>query len=116
MNQSVTVIARVRAKSGKEKELREVLLGLVAPTRAEAGCLNYDLHESVDRPGLFFFYENWTNPAEMARHFETLHVKEALKKAETLLAEPLEIQNLSLISRPEFKPKAGVSARSGGEK
>ena len=83
---------------------------------AFAGCLNYDLHESVEQPGLLFFYENWMNSAELARHFETSHVKEALKKAEALLAEPLEIQNLSLISRPEFKPKAGVLARSEEER
>ncbi len=101
MNQNVTVMAKVHAKAGKEHELRQLLFSLIDPTRAEAACLNYDLHESIKEPGLFFFYENWTNPTGLAQHFETSHVKETLKKAEALLAEPLEIQTLSMISRPQ---------------
>ena len=59
MSKSLTVIARVRAKKGKASLLRKELRRLIAPTRAEAGCINYDLHESQDDPALFVFYENW---------------------------------------------------------
>ena len=44
----VTVIAFHRAKPGKEDDLREALLSLCDPTRAEKGCINYDLHVSAD--------------------------------------------------------------------
>lgn len=109
MNQNVTVMAKVHAKKGKENELRELLLSLIDPTRGEAACINYDLHESVKDPGLFLFYENWISAAGLGQHFETPHVKEALKKAEALLAEPLEIQTLSMVSRPQVKSPAGKS-------
>jgi quinol monooxygenase YgiN len=46
MNDSLTVIAHVRAKPGQESRVRQLLEGLLAPTRAEAGCINYDLHQS----------------------------------------------------------------------
>ncbi len=95
-------MAKVHAKAGKENELRQLLLSLIDPTREEVSCLNYDLHESAEKPGLFFFYENWSNPAGLAQHFEASHVKQALKDAEVLLAEPLEIQTLYMISRPEL--------------
>jgi quinol monooxygenase YgiN len=43
MTAKVTVIAYHRAKPGKEGALREALLAVCAPTRAEKGCINYDL-------------------------------------------------------------------------
>ena len=41
----VTVIAHMRAKPGKEQELREALEALIHPTSQEEGYVNYDLHE-----------------------------------------------------------------------
>jgi quinol monooxygenase YgiN len=99
MDPNVTVIARMKSKSGKEKDLRAELLSLVGPTRAEDGCVNYDLHESNETPGLFFFYENWKSPASLARHFETMHLKTILEKATAFLAEPVEIHQLTLLSK-----------------
>ena len=55
----LTVIARMRAKPGKEQELRDALEALVEPTSTEKGYVNYDLHQGVEDPGWFFFYENW---------------------------------------------------------
>jgi Antibiotic biosynthesis monooxygenase len=55
----VTVIAYHRAKPGQEQALRDALLAVCAPTRAEKGCLNYDLHVSPDDPGMLVFHENW---------------------------------------------------------
>jgi quinol monooxygenase YgiN len=52
MQGKVTVIAYHRAKPGKEHALREALLAVCDPTRAEKGCINYDLHDSPDEPGV----------------------------------------------------------------
>jgi len=43
----VTVTAIVKVKPGLEEQARQVLLNAVAPTRAEPGSLNYDLHQSA---------------------------------------------------------------------
>ena len=53
----LTVIAKLKAKQGCEEQLGQMLRGLVEPTRAEKGCINYDLHRSHEDPGLFIFYE-----------------------------------------------------------
>jgi hypothetical protein len=55
----LTVIAKLKAKDVSEEQLYEELRNLVGPTRAEEGCINYDLHRSVEDPGTFMFYENW---------------------------------------------------------
>ena len=57
----LTVIARLKAKNGREEKLGEALRSLVEPTRAERGCITYGLHRSHEDPGLFVFYEAWEN-------------------------------------------------------
>ena len=53
---------------------------MVAPSRAEPGCLCYLLHESKDAPGVFVFYEQWASQAAFDEHlkmpaFATLSAK-----------------------------------------
>lgn len=70
----LTVIARLKAKSGCEEQLGEKLQGLLSPTRAEEGCINYDLHRSLDEPGLFIFYENWETRPFWEAHMKSPHL------------------------------------------
>ncbi|MBD2463533.1 antibiotic biosynthesis monooxygenase [Oscillatoria sp. FACHB-1407] len=98
MSEKLTIIGRLKAKPGKEAELRDALLHLVPLSRAEAGCLNYDLHEAIDEPGLFLLYENWTDQAALDLHFSLAHSKEFAANAPNLLAEPLHITVLREIS------------------
>lgn len=75
MSELLTVIARIRSKAGQQERLRRELRGLVTPTRAEAGCVQYDLHESNTEPGLFVFYETWKAESDLDAHFQTPHMQ-----------------------------------------
>ena len=90
-NQQVTVVVRLKAKAGKEAQVRQELFNLLAPTRAERGCINFDMHQAPSDPSLFLFHENWTSEEDLKRHFETPHITRWVKLAETLLAEPLDL-------------------------
>lgn len=83
----LTVIAYMKAASGKEDELREALTSLVEPTNQEEGCLNYDLHESIEEPGLFFFYENWESAEHLEAHRSAPHLAGVIDKMDNLLDE-----------------------------
>jgi quinol monooxygenase YgiN len=87
----VTVVARVAARPGMEARVREELLRLLGPTRGEAGCLNYDLHESADRPGEFMFHENWASAALLEKHLASAHIAAWRAVAPDLVARPIEI-------------------------
>jgi len=90
-NQPVTVVVRLKAQKGREAQVRQELHNLLAPTRAEQGCLNFDMHENPADPALFLFHENWTSEDDLKRHFETSHIKRWITLAESLLAEPLDL-------------------------
>lgn len=89
MQKSVTVVVTIRAKPGKEARIREELVKLLAPTRAEKGCLNYDMHESPADKALFLFHENWASAEDLERHLEQPHLLNWRKVSKDLLAEPL---------------------------
>jgi quinol monooxygenase YgiN len=91
MSEKVTVIAHIRAKPGKEQEVKSALLGLCGPTRAENGCINYDLHQSVDDPALFLFHENWASKSDLDAHSQSPHLQAWRKRAIELLVEPTQV-------------------------
>jgi len=87
----VTVVARLKARAGLEARVKQELLNLLSPTRAERGCINFDMHEAPNDPSLFLFHENWTSEDDLKKHFETPHIKRWIKLSEALLAEPLDL-------------------------
>ena len=89
---SITVVATFHARPGKESELRNALMGLLAPTRKEFGCLNYDLHQSPEEPAKFLFYENWTSKDALGTHLQSAHVKALLPQVDDLCVAFPEIK------------------------
>jgi quinol monooxygenase YgiN len=88
---SLTVVARIKAKPGKEDQVRQELLSLVAPSRKDAGCLNYDLHQALDNPALFLFHENWTDEGHLESHMQKPDLQAVLGRVGQLVAEPPQI-------------------------
>jgi quinol monooxygenase YgiN len=87
----IAVIATAHAHSGKEAELEQVLKGLIARTRREAGCIQYDLHVGVNDPAAFAFYERWVDQAALETHLRTPHVSAALPRIAELSEAPPSI-------------------------
>ena len=92
----VRVIARAVARRGKEKQLGELLQGMLVPTRAESGCKLYELYES-DTKGRFYFYEIWESQAALDQHAGSPHFKHLEQAVEELLQEPFEVNILQKI-------------------
>ena len=71
----LTVIAKLKAKSGAEEKLYEECRKLITPTLAEEGYINYDMYRSTEDSGTFMFYENWASRPHWERHMESPHLK-----------------------------------------
>lgn len=92
MADRLTVIARMKAKQGMEERLKRELLGLLPPTRAEEGCINYDLHQSLQDGSQFLFHENWESEEHLKSHSQSDHLKSFRARAAELLDGPAEIE------------------------
>ena len=87
---TLIVAAKMVAKPGKADALRSTLMGLIEPTRAEAGCIQYDLHEEQGNPGSFLFFEKWTSKQALDEHLATPYLKGLFTVAPDLIeGEPL---------------------------
>jgi quinol monooxygenase YgiN len=99
-DKKVTVLARFKAKKGKEEELRQAIMACVAPTRAEAGCINYDLHQLADDKGDLILYENWVSKKILEEHLEMPYLVKLKAQAGELCSEPIEITLWEMITQP----------------
>ena len=102
MTEQLTVVAHLRALDGRIEETKAFLLRLVAPTRTEAGCLEYWLHQDNDDPAEFTFYENWTNRAEWDKHMELPHLK-TFAEVKDKLFKLQRLRLMTMISDAESK-------------
>lgn len=93
-----TIIGTLTARPGTREELASLLMALVAPTRAEAGCINYDFHVDAADPCVFVFYENWTDRAALDAHLAMPHLQPLVSQLDRLLACPVEIRPLTMLS------------------
>ena len=60
---------------------------MLAPSRAEAGCVFYNLYES-HLPGHFIFHELWSTQAALEVHNQTPHFLRFLEERKGLFAQP----------------------------
>lgn len=87
----VHVMAHIEARSGAADALRRVFDALLAPTRAEPGCVDYQAFEDGTQPGRFVTVECWADQAAFDAHMASPHVAAAFAAAGELLAQPPHI-------------------------
>ena len=87
MSNQLTIVARILAKTEKRELVKSELLKLIEITRAEEGCINYDLHQDNEDPNLFLFYENWTSRELWQKHMNNSHLAAYMEATEGAVAE-----------------------------
>ena len=70
----LTIVANIIAKPDHIDLVKAELLKLIDITRAEQGCINYDLHQDNDNPAHFTFYENWESRDLWQTHMGNQHL------------------------------------------
>lgn len=88
------VVATIPAKPEAAAQVREALQVLVEATRAEEGCLGYDLFESASAPGTFVTVERWSDAAALDAHLGMPHVADAFAAADGALSGDVAIHPL----------------------
>ena len=76
----VAATTRIHGLPGRERELEGHLLSLAAPTRAEAGCVVYDLYRSPEAKHEFLRFEIWTSADALEAHKQTPHIRASFEK------------------------------------
>ena len=96
------IVAEMKALPGKVEHVATVLETLLAPSRAEPGCISYRFFYSHDDSERIMFYEEWQDMAAIEFHFATEHFEALGGQLDGLLdGEPkMDIFEASAVSVP----------------
>jgi quinol monooxygenase YgiN len=85
----IVLVVGFEARPGTTDALRAALDDIARASTAEAGCLEYTLHEDRDDPHRFVLYERWADQAALDEHDQTAHVHDFVARFPELLAGPV---------------------------
>lgn len=97
MAATVNMIVRFRAKAGQEEPLKSVLASLLAPTRREAGCIQYDLWQDTSDPAVLCIVERWENQDTHQAHVAGAGLHATLASAGPLFDGPPQAGTYAVI-------------------
>ena len=84
---TLTIVANIKANADNVELVKAELLKLIEVTRAETGCINYNLHQDNENPAHFMFYENWQSRELWQMHMANQHLQDYMKATEGAVEE-----------------------------
>jgi quinol monooxygenase YgiN len=84
----VIVTGAVVGRPDARDELLAAALDHVRRSRTEPGCISHAVHQDVENPDRFFFFEQWADRQSLDAHFQVPESGEFVRKVERLAAEP----------------------------
>ena len=98
-DETIVLIARLKVKEDKVQQARSAALAIVGPSRNETGCINYDIHQSIEDETVFLWHETWVNKAAIDEHFATPFFQEFFAVVGEVAAEPPQINLTRMITQ-----------------
>ena len=74
-NQTITKRVTFISKDGCEKQMKELLSAMVEPSKAEKGCIFYEIVQYKENPKKFMAVETWENEEALDGHKASAHYK-----------------------------------------
>lgn len=92
----LTIIATMKVKAGEIDVFKKAIEPALEPTREEAGCVDYVLHQDNEDPHVFVLYENWKTAEDWYEHKQTAHFLAYVEAANDIL-EDKSVQQLTIL-------------------
>ena len=87
----IVVIARARARAGKEDDLRKLLDAVMPPTHQESGCSRYALHRGLDDRATFVMVERYKSKSDLDQHMGTSYIQNLFARIGDVVDGPPEL-------------------------
>ncbi len=97
------IVARIKVKEGREAEFEALAASLVVKSRAEDGCLSYELWRS-EEAGEYVFVERYVDEATAQAHVKSDHYRRIGRQMGALMdgaPTVLRLAAMDLAGRPE---------------
>jgi quinol monooxygenase YgiN len=94
---AVRVVAHFVAKAESVDDVKRILTDMIDPTRAEEGCVTYELLQNAADPTDFTFVEEWNSKADLDRHAESDHIKTGRELVKVHLSKESDVRVYTLV-------------------
>ncbi|HEY2991308.1 MAG TPA: putative quinol monooxygenase [Methylomirabilota bacterium] len=91
------IFARFHARPGQESAVAEALRDVVAPSRAEPGCLDIHAFRSTRDGRLFYIHSRWKDEAAFEHHATLPHTVRFLERVAPLIDHALDVTRAEVI-------------------
>jgi len=95
---SIYLTAIIKSKPGHTEQMRASLLELVASSKTEDACLQYDLHQSEGEENLFIFHEEWATAEGLEKHNRQPHIKKFITDSKGIIDDLIIIHQTKKIA------------------
>jgi quinol monooxygenase YgiN len=85
----IFLFARLHARPGSQRELKQAIHDVQGPTRGEPGCLNYHAFQSIRDPDEFYIHSRWRDMTAFEQHVQQPHTIRFSERVEQLMDHPL---------------------------
>jgi len=85
MSETLQVVAIIQVKPGQRSAVQAAFAPAIVASRAEPGCVRYDLFADSSNPQRLVMVEEWASKAALELHMSTLHFKEFVSQAGALI-------------------------------
>jgi quinol monooxygenase YgiN len=93
------IFATFHAKTGSEAGVERALMKLLAPTRAERGCLSIHAFRSAKDDRLFYIHSTWLDESAFNLHAELAHTVAFVEEVSASIDHPVEAVRTLLLER-----------------
>ncbi len=94
---TLNVVATIPIDPARADEAAPALAALAEASRAEEGCLRYDVFASASTPGVFVTVEEWRSQEDLDGHMGQPHVAKAFEVAGPLIVGDIAIHPLNAL-------------------
>ncbi len=94
----IRVVALIPVQPDKVEEFVTFTGTFIPPTRAEKGCVQYELHQSTANASEFAMIEEWESEDDLNAHLVSDHMKAAFARVPEFLSGPVDIRRYRLVA------------------
>lgn len=87
----IQVVAKSFPKPDQVEHVIGLYTELVELTRAETGCISYELHQDVKNPEILAMIEVWASMEALQAHLESEHFKRIVPEIKQFMVRETEL-------------------------
>ena len=91
------IFGRFHAREGEQAAVAAALREVLAPSRAETGCIAIDAFASTRDPLLFYVHSRWIDEAAFDLHATLPHTQRFMQRMTPLIDHPFEVTRARLM-------------------